>query len=121
MTDVKSSDADELTSVCQARMLRLMPRLFMALLLVAIALPLAIPSASAQSSPIRRFMYMHVFTTDTLRLLQQRIGQLDAVSPVYFTVEEGGEVSGRDSPGGKRHRQAGWGQAHPAGQQQAAL
>ncbi|MCS6800757.1 MAG: glycosyl hydrolase family 18 protein [Chloroflexota bacterium] len=56
------------------------------------------PSAAAQPAPIRRFMYMHVYTAETMHALRQRISQLDAVSPVYFTVEEDGEVSGRDRP-----------------------
>jgi spore germination protein YaaH len=73
-------------------------RLVPALLLVVAVVPLASPPATAQSGTIRRFMYMHVYTAETLRLLEQRVGQLDAVSPVYFTVEEGGEISGRDRP-----------------------
>jgi spore germination protein YaaH len=71
--------------------------------LLAFALLLVIGSVvpaplAAQPASIRRFMYMHVYNAETLQTLRQRIGQLDAVSPVYFTVEEDGDVTGRDRP-----------------------
>lgn len=43
-------------------------------------------------------MYMHVFSAETIRLLQQRINQIDALSPAYFTVDDSGDVTGRDRP-----------------------
>lgn len=77
-------------------MLRVMRWCVVVLAVLVVVGAVAPASSAAQSASIRRFMYMHVFTAETVETLRQRVGQLDAVSPVYFTVEEDGEVSGRD-------------------------
>ncbi len=79
----------------RARAFRL-PRLALAILLVALAVPLAPPAPRAEAAATIRWGYYVTYAADSLTSLRANVDNLTHVSPFYYALKWDGTIDARD-------------------------